>query len=841
MDNKTKVDRLNDIIPAHFQPKSNPNWKAVLGAIGEQDEVLAQLVAQVREQFFVKTAIRPYLDRLAANNNISRPAFVGMQDSDFRTYIPVLSYKPKQVKQIIDSLLDIFFFKESTTAFITSQLAAPFALQDGWGLEYSADELNNERINFSTSDFTDITHATANEVVATINRQAKYSYATAEFDSITKNTYIRLFTNTVGSKGSLRITGGAANVALHFNGFIETAGNGFDTQWTVTKVGDQVTFTNTGGTSPGINQLQAGDIIIISNIPNNNGSFEINSVDVANNAITFTNLFGGPGVYTQTSETDTKFVRPQKYVAYTNANRAITWEVSSGEVIVEMPTSPPVVKRSLQGSYHINGVTGQMINRVSDTALTLQDASLFPLAGNFWLQELQEIDSHWLTPSESTFNSVTSGTRLSYGMTKYSYATRDVLDTTGDTVAGSSTMTNLASVVGLAVGDTVFSNAVVYGTTVLQVLGNTISMSHPALVDTVNGSVSFGSPTLTGINPPLPEAAGLNEFALTSLTRSSNVVTGITVTPHNYHVGDAVIISGSSGILDATTTGDTMSGNTLITNIASMSGIAPGQVVSGPGIVTGTVITDILGNTATMSQAATATATGVTLMFSENLNGSFVVTSASGSNFTYNAVGANGTASTPGTARVERIGLSNSGSIVILTGSLPNFNSRLTGAYMWDTRAPFVLSSNTATTLDTIQAGKIVRLLNVTPNTIPAGGGYLIFDYGQNTQEGPVRYLYAPTNSTVAIDPSYVFQFSHSIGSGVVSLSQKGPHTMTGKEYAPYITDPSQARAILQELIRSVTSAGIFVDFLIRFPEQLYGTLDVYNQFGNGAGAPFPS
>ena len=49
-----------------------------------------------------------------------------------------------------------------------------------------------------------------------------------------------------------------------------------------------------------------------------------------------------------------------------------------------------------------------------------------------------------------------------------------------------------------------------------------------------------------------------------------------------------------------------------------------------------------------------------------------------------------------------------------------------------------------------------------------------------------------------------------------------------GTEYPLYITNPSEARFILQNLIRSVKSAGIFVNFLVRYPEQLYATLDVY-------------
>jgi hypothetical protein len=77
---------------------------------------------------------------------------------------------------------------------------------------------------------------------------------------------------------------------LRFNGFIETAGNGVNTQWTVTKVGDEATFTNSGGADPGIDKLQEGDIAIID-LPNNFGSFVITSVDLVNNSFKFKNLF----------------------------------------------------------------------------------------------------------------------------------------------------------------------------------------------------------------------------------------------------------------------------------------------------------------------------------------------------------------------------------------------------------------------------------------------------------------------------------------------------------------------------------------------------------------------
>ena len=82
------------------------------------------------------------------------------------------------------------------------------------------------------------------------------------------------------------------------------------------------------------------------------------------------------------------------------------------------------------------------------------------------------------------------------------------------------------------------------------------------------------------------------------------------------------------------------------------------------------------------------------------------------------------------------------------------------------------------------------------------------------------------------MDPSYTFLFNHLSGTNVTGIDSLGPHVMSGfgTEYPPYITDPTQARLILENLITSVKSAGIFIDFLIRYPEQFYSVYDVYDQ-----------
>jgi hypothetical protein len=51
-----------------------------------------------------------------------------------------------------------------------------------------------------------------------------------------------------------------------------------------------------------------------------------------------------------------------------------------------------------------------------------------------------------------------------------------------------------------------------------------------------------------------------------------------------------------------------------------------------------------------------------------------------------------------------------------------------------------------------------------------------------------------------------------------------------GKEYGFYVSDPSAARVILQDLIEQVKSAGVFLRYMIRYPKLYYSEFDVYSQ-----------
>ncbi len=703
--NRTKIDRIHELLPKLFRSRVNPNWKAIVEALGGGDEELSTLIEEVRKQLFIITANRPFIDRLGANVKVDRPRFIGMDDETFRKYIPVLSFQPKQVKLILDNLLDLFFFRESTTAFIQSDAFEPFVLADKFSLEYIVDGIHNERIEFKSEDFTNINAATGNEIVAAINRQAQNSFAISFDDSLTKRTFIKLFSNTIGAKGSIEITGGRANVGLRFEGFLDDAGNGITTEWTVTKVGDLVKFQHTAGDSPGIQFLQAGDIII-SNITDNEGSFVIETVDITNNSIFFRNLFGTPGVFTQTLSTDTKYLRPFKALVYIKDRRAVVWETISGNITVEMPASPPVVRRRLEGSAHINGEIQLTVSRVSDTELEIIDAENFPDSGIFNIINIGEIISRIKTVSEDTISTYNFNTRLGGFDQKFTYTGK-------------------------------------------------------------SGNI------LTGITPNLPAAGSINQSNITSSSRDTNAtVTMITSTAHGFNVDETVIV------ID---TVNTVDGDPAI-NL------------------------DI------------------------TINGSFKITEIV-DNFTFKYIspGDEGD-STGGTARVERISFKEDGAQVLLRTA--KADTGITGPYVWDTNAAFVLSSLTASLQTQIEIGSTARALVIGPNEIPDEESIMLLDFGTERQEGPVRILFKPTDNTIFIDPAFVFQFEHgpAQNSSVTLLRRQGPHIIstTGREFAPYITDTAQAREILQDLMLEVKSVGVFMEFLIRFPEQFYATLNIY-------------
>jgi len=829
--NKTGADKIHKRMPAVYKTKENPNWSAVIGAMGESDSKLLDLIQEVRKQFTVSTASRPYIDRLGANFKVSRPKFVGMDDATFRRFVPIVAYQPKQVKLVMDLLLDLFFFKEATTSFTQSSASQLFNIKDGWGLEYIVDGGIEERIIFNDTEFVDNTNITANELVSSINRQAENSFAIVFDDRLLKRQFVRLFSNTVGSKGSIEITGGLANIGLRFSGFIDSSGSGSNTQWNIVKTGNTVVFTHTGGITPNLQNLEAGNIALID-IPGNEGTFIIDSVDIGADSFTVTNLFGTTMTYDHSSDptTSVRFMAQEKVVIFKNNTRAIVWEVSPGEIIVEMPASPPVVRRSLIGSAHINGLTSLITDVPSDSTLTLEDGNIWPIAGGkFVIQELKEIQTHIETSSEDLVLTKQFNTRYN-NANEFEYTGRSGNNIFGITPEIPTVSQLFESTIVTAIRDTASLVTVTTSTDHGFNVGESVGVLNSASSIITQGVTVDILTTDTTIQIAMKTAAILNTIPFFTVSSLGSVTT---VTDNNF-----------IDVIDAV---DVNTGATVTVTQQGVSGVLP-EITDIDFATTSAAALDVVGvgNHFTLNTdgndiryhvwfRVTDGNVQIDPAVSPPVNGSHIIKSVlTPTSFTYVQTGTTGT-SFGGIAKVERYGMANSGSFAHLSSA--RTSTGILGPHMWDGNATFVLSSLTSNIQQKIFAGTLVKQLLIDiPNNVPDDEGFVIFDFGTELEEGPVRYLFKPTDGALQLDPAYVFKNNHEIGSSITVIRRRGAHVLSGLglEYPAYVTDPAVARVVLQDLLLEVKSVGIFIEFLVRFPEQLYATLDVYKSCRDG-------
>jgi hypothetical protein len=152
-----------------------------------------------------------------------------------------------------------------------------------------------------------------------------------------------------------------------------------------------------------LEKVQVGDTIIVDMptipgpIPNssNSGSFKITALNVSEGYVEFNNLLGIEVTtfsHAANPNSFVRFVSPQKSVVYVKNNRAMVWEVRPGEIVVEMPATPPVVNRELIGASHLNGPTSTVVQlNPNRTSMTLFDIKDWPSSGHIVLEPKYEI------------------------------------------------------------------------------------------------------------------------------------------------------------------------------------------------------------------------------------------------------------------------------------------------------------------------------------------------------------------------------------------------------------------------------------------------------------------
>lgn len=88
---------------------------------------------------------------------------------------------------------------------------------------------------------------------------------------------------------------------------------------------------------------------------------------------------------------------------------------------------------------------------------------------------------------------------------------------------------------------------------------------------------------------------------------------------------------------------------------------------------------------------------------------------------------------------------------------------------------------------------------------------------------GTLQPLLLQAVSTITIDPSYTFKFTHEPGTDISLLSSERPYEpdLTGLDYAFYATGTADGRAFAEELIRQIMALGINLEIIIVYPQDI--------------------
>lgn len=199
-----KLERYFRFMPKELKVRTNPMWRALLEAFASSDQEVVDQLTNTNAQLFVATAEGVYLDRLASNFGVSRPAELGLLDDDFRKLIPNLSLKAKQVTRSFYDTMDVFWGPTFSRANILSSNVAPFNVGLNESFTVTIDGTRTITVTTMIGDIATPGQATAEEMVRFFN---KIEGVTAEiFENPTNGEErINLRTNTPGPRGSLEI------------------------------------------------------------------------------------------------------------------------------------------------------------------------------------------------------------------------------------------------------------------------------------------------------------------------------------------------------------------------------------------------------------------------------------------------------------------------------------------------------------------------------------------------------------------------------------------------------------------------------------------------------------
>lgn len=339
------------------------NVDAVLQALASGNAAyLINNVRAVNDQLYIASASDRYLDERLAQFGIIRPPAVGLSDDVFRQ-IGIEIKNRKQVRDLINNLLDAIFGDEFVRATNQSRAIEPYNLQDGDTLIINFDDAHTVTIQFTTSEFQSIAAAKAQEVAdaitKTLRNQGFNGTAIAKDDG--NGPFVELISDTIGPASSVTVRGGRAQNELRFDAPVAAGGN-LSTQWTLSlQPGGLIRFTWSGGANPQIGKVSAGNYVNVFGggfaSSTNEGSYNITTavggpINVAYFEVV--NPLGTSGIVTQGIDDAVIFYNPIKKTLSSRLAYAAVYQAQARLLQVFLPSATKVIRRDRIGSAHLH-------------------------------------------------------------------------------------------------------------------------------------------------------------------------------------------------------------------------------------------------------------------------------------------------------------------------------------------------------------------------------------------------------------------------------------------------------------------------------------------------------
>jgi hypothetical protein len=332
----SKFERMARTLPGFYKAETNTMIRGLLQAWGLSDDEIDIQIKNTKSQLFVDEAEGRYLDYLGNNVGVPRDPDLGLGDDDFRNLIPVLSFFPKQVRQTIIALLDVFWGQGFTRPNVNSGNVETYNFGPASVLTGTASFVKGDnRVKGVGTSFTTELNPGDYIKVATAS-----GYTYQKVSAIFNNTLLELSTPWNSPV--------AVNVAVS-KGVIRELSYSSDSR-------EERTIRFTPNAFANITAVTVDELVAFINASPEHSKFITASKyldPIAGNRLNIrTNTAGLLGAIQVTGGDANSPARLNFSLTKQTDVRCSVFEVNPNEIVVKIPSSVPVLRRSLLGSAH---------------------------------------------------------------------------------------------------------------------------------------------------------------------------------------------------------------------------------------------------------------------------------------------------------------------------------------------------------------------------------------------------------------------------------------------------------------------------------------------------------